>query len=141
MQGVVKGKKYRCQILDIEDVKLKQVTVTSIGMENLPGEGPVLHLRNNLYRMVDNDVWLDPAGRTIRESVRDGLVETRAEEGGIPGGSVLEAAIAKAGWIVDFSLVGIDKALSRPGELKRMVIEIWAFRRPCPLYRKDGSVR
>ena len=109
MQGVTAGRKYRLQMLDPEEVKLKEVTITALGKETLPGGvEKTVHLRNDLYPFVDNDIWVDLAGNTIRESVRDGLILTSAEDAAAARKFVVEAAIARKELILDFSLVRLD---------------------------------
>lgn len=80
MQGAVAGKRYRLKMLDIEKVKLVGVKITVIGSEMLPAGKPAVHLKNNLYPFVDNDIWVDYGGNTIRESVHHGLINTQAED-------------------------------------------------------------
>jgi hypothetical protein len=76
----VAGKRYRLKMLDIEKVKLVGVKITVIGSEMLPAGKPAVHLKNNLYPFVDNDIWVDYGGNTIRESVHHGLINTQAED-------------------------------------------------------------
>ena len=35
-------------------------------------------LFNDLYTFVDNDIWVDHSGNTVKESVRHGLILTQA---------------------------------------------------------------
>lgn len=124
MHGVKEGKKYRLRMFDPEEVKLKEVMIAVLGRETLPGGTETVHLRNDLYPVVDNDIWVDLAGNTVRESVRDGLLVTGAEEGAAVRRFMLEAAIAKKELILDFSLVRVDRPIARPAELKRMTVEL-----------------
>ncbi len=124
MQGLKKGKKDRVQMFDPEEIKLQDVTITSLGMEKLPGAGAVEHLRNDLYPFVDNDIWVDPAGNTVRESVRNDLIVTTPEEAGSARRFILDAAIAKRDLIVGFSQVGVDRLIARPADLRKLAVEI-----------------
>ncbi len=137
MRGVAPGRKYRVQMLDVEEVKIKEVAITVIGKEILPGGVETIHLRNNLYPFVDNDIWVDLAGNTVRESVRDGLIVTSAEEGSLIRQFILDAAIAKRDLVLDFSLVRVDRPLARPLELKKMALELSGFPESMPLL-SDG---
>jgi len=76
MKGFAAGRTYTLQMLDIEAVKVKDVTITGVGVENRNGSES-LHFQNDLYPFVDNDIWLDRSGNTVEESVRDGLIVTR----------------------------------------------------------------
>ena len=128
MQGAAPGKKYRVQMLDVEAVKIKEVKIQVIGIETLESVKECIHLRNDLYSFVDNDIWLDPAGNTIRESVRDGLIVTRLEDAR-SAVDVARSAVArlsreaiaamdreqtkKAAAHCRFSLENLDKAAAR----------------------------
>jgi hypothetical protein len=139
MQGVKERKKYHLQILDPEVVKLKEVTVTVLGKETLPGGVETVHLRNDLYPFVDNDIWVDLAGNTVRESVRDGLILTGAEDAAAARKFVAEAAIARKELILDFSLVRLDRPIARPAELKRMAVELSGMPANMPLFSEGGQ--
>ena len=137
MKGVVPGKKYHVQMLDVEEVKIKEVTITVVGKETLPGGVETVHLRNDLYPVVDNDIWVDLAGNTVKESVRDGLIVTNVEDGSATRQFILDAALAKRDLVLDFSLVRVDRPLAKPLELKRMVLELNGFPDGMPLL-SDG---
>lgn len=137
MRGVAPGKKYRIQMLDVEEVKIKDVTITAVGQETLPGGTESVHLRNDLYTFVDNDIWVDLAGNTIRESVRDGLIETNAETEAKARQFILDAALAKRDLILDFSLVRIDRPLEKPLQLKTLTLELAGVPDAMPLI-SDG---
>ena len=124
MKGAVPGKAYRAQMLDVEGVKVKEVEITVKGFETLPDGTRALHIQNDLYTMVDNDIWLDPAGNTIRESVRDGLVETRADDGESSRRFITDAALSRRDLILDFSLVRVEPPLKNPAALTRLVLEV-----------------
>ncbi len=139
MQGVKKGKKYRIQMFDPEEVKLKEVTITALGMEKLSGAAEAVHLRNDLYTFVDNDIWVDLVGNTVRESVRNDLVVTSAEQAGSARRFILNAAIAKKDLILQFSLVGVDRPITRPAQLKRLAVEISGIPASFPLLSEGGQ--
>jgi hypothetical protein len=123
MQGVAPGKKFRVNMLDVEAIKIQEVKIAVIGAETLGGK-PTVHLRNNLYPVVDNDIWVDHAGNTVRESVRDGLIVTEAEDGQSARKFLYEAAIAQKELVLDFSLVRIDPPLTQPAGLRKLVVEL-----------------
>ena len=124
MQGAIPGKEYRLQTIDPEEVKLKNVTITVVGRETLPGGIQTVHLRNDLYPFVDNDIWVDRTGRTVRESVRDGLVVTAAEPEGTARQFLLAAAIAGQELVLPFATVQADKAIARPSEVRQLTVEL-----------------
>src|SRR6266567_1948338 len=139
MQGVKQGKKYRILTLDPEDVKIKEVTITALGKETQPNGVETVHLRNDLYLFVDNDIWVDLTGNTIRESVRDGLIVTSAEDAAAARKFIIEAAIARKELILDFSLVRLDRPIARPAELKRMAVELTGMPANMPLFSGGGQ--
>jgi transglutaminase-like putative cysteine protease len=132
MQKVTSGKKFRVTMFDPEAVALKEVRITALGFEKLDGQN-VLHLRNNLYPFVDNDIWVDFSGNTLRESVRDGWIETKAEKAGEARILLAEAAINKKDLLLDFSLVPVDKPLERPATLRSLTVELSGFAENLPL--------
>lgn len=71
--------KEKYSTLDIEEGRLKGVTYELVEIERGDGR-TLLHLRNDLFPVVANDIWVDDLGNTRKESVREGLVETVAEE-------------------------------------------------------------
>ncbi len=137
MQGVTAGKVYRLQMLDVEAVKVKTVKITAVGLEPLADTGETIHLQNDLYTFVDNDIWVDLEGNTVRESVRNGMIVTQAEDEQSAKRFILEAAVAKKDLILDFSLVRVDRPIDKPQELKEMEIELSGFPTNVPLL--DGA--
>ncbi|MDD2335472.1 MAG: transglutaminase-like domain-containing protein [Geobacteraceae bacterium] len=131
-QKAVAGKKFRVSMFDPESVAVKDVSITVVGLETVDGRD-ALHLRNNLYPFVDNDIWVDSAGDTLRESVRDGWIETRAENESVARAFLSEAAIAKKDMILDFSLVPVDKPIEHPASLRAMTLELSGFAENLPL--------
>jgi hypothetical protein len=133
MRGVVPGKEYRVQMLDVEEVRVKEVTITALGLETLPEGGDAVHLRNDLYQFVDNDIWVGLDGATLRESVRNGLIDTRAEEGAVTRQFILDAALAKRDLVLDFSLVRTDRPIEKPLTVKKLGVEITGFGDDVPV--------
>ena len=124
MRGFVPGRKYRLQMLDVESVKVKDVSVEAVALEKEADGRELLHLRNDLYSMVDNDIWLDRGGNTVRESVRDGLILTVAEEREDARRSLLDAAVSRRDFALDYSLIRLSRPIERPAELKRLVVTL-----------------
>lgn len=139
MKGTAAGKRLRVQMVDVEAVKLKEVTVTLAGFETLPDGNRALHLRNDLFPLVDNDIWVDQKGNTIRESVRDGLVETVAEEEGLIRQFIASAALSRRDLIYDFSLVRVEPPLANPALLTRLVLEVNGVPAAMPLIQGGGQ--
>ena len=124
MQGAQGGKSFKIPTLDLESVKVKQVKVEVIGEETLPDGTRTVHLRNDLYPMVDNDVWVDLKGNSIRESVRDDLVVTLAEDEQSARSYLADAALSKRDMVLDFSMVRVVPPIESPEQLKRLSLEL-----------------
>jgi transglutaminase-like putative cysteine protease len=138
-KGVTRGRQYRLHMLDVEEVKVKEVTISALGRETLPGGVETVHLRNDLYPFVDNDVWVDLAGNTVRESVRDDLIVTRAEDAHSAAAFIAAAALAKKDLILDFSLIRVPP-LARPREARKMTTELSGVPGEFPLLEGAGQV-
>ncbi|QWV93070.1 transglutaminase-like domain-containing protein [Geomonas oryzisoli] len=123
MQGAVPGKTYKIQYLDPEAVKVKQAKVEVVGPETLDGK-QVVHLKNDLYTMVDNDIWVDFSGNVLKESVRDGLVLTLARDEAAARAELAEAAMDRKDLVYDFSLIRITPPLEHPERLQKLVVQI-----------------
>jgi hypothetical protein len=132
MKGASAGKMFRLSMLDVEALKIKNVQTTVIGGEKLDG-APALHLRNDLYPFVSNDIWVDPSGNTLKESVRDGWIETRAETEDDARKFLAEAALCGKDMILDFSLVTVDRPIERASAVKRMELELSGVPENFPL--------
>ncbi|MRR54291.1 MAG: transglutaminase domain-containing protein [Deltaproteobacteria bacterium] len=132
MQKVTAGKKFRVTMFDPEAVALKEVRITALGFETLDGQ-EVLHLRNNLYPFVDNDIWVDFSGNTLRESVRDGWIETKVERADDARVFLAEAALSKKDLLLDFGRVPLDKPLEQPATLRSLTVELTGFAENLPL--------
>jgi hypothetical protein len=150
MHGGGAGKSYKVPMLDVESVKIKQIKIEVIGAETLPPATPTVHLRNDLYPMVDNDIWVDLKGNSLKESVRDDLVVTLAESEAGAKAFLADAALSKSDLALDFSLVKIAPPLERPGQLKKLSLEFSGIPRDFPLAQgkrqqalrlADGKVR
>jgi transglutaminase-like putative cysteine protease len=139
MKGAAPGKLFRVQMLDVEGVKVKEVKVRVKGVETLPDGGRALHLLNDLFPMVDNDIWVDPAGNTIRESVRDGLVETRTETEESARRFIAEAALSRRDMILDFSLVRVEPPLLNAASISRLTLEVDGIPQSMPLVEGGGQ--
>ena len=123
MKGFVPGRKYRLKTLDTEAQKIKEVVVTAVSVETLPGIGEAYRLQNDIYPMVDNDIWVDCLGKTLKESVRDGLVVTQAEDASSSARFLSQTALAKKDLVFDFSLIRAIPPITDPITLTRLVVE------------------
>lgn len=123
--GAETGKVYRVNMIDVEAAKIKGVKITVVGPDAI-GKLKTLHLKNDLFP-VDNDIWVDYEGNTVKESVRDGLVVTLAEKDEIIRAFVSEAALTRQDFIEDFSKIRTERAISRPADVKMAVIELSSF--------------
>jgi len=95
MHDIVSGKSYKLLTFDPEEVRVKEVKVSVLGEEKAGDGSFSLKLRNSLYPFVNNDIWIDGHGNTIFESVRDGLVTTKAEDSKVLEKFVANKATAK----------------------------------------------
>ncbi len=134
MKGFVPGKKYKLKALDTEAQKIKEVVVTAIEVENLPGSGEAFRIQNDLYPFVENDIWVDRQGKTLKESIRDGLVVTQAEDAAGAARFLSQTALAKKDLVFDFSLIKADPPLTDPSRLTRLTVEFsgWPEEIPFP---------
>ena len=139
MQGTTPGESLQVAILDVEDIKVKQVKVEVVGAEALPQEAATVHLQNNLYPIVDNDIWVDFKGNTLKESVRDDLVVTLAENEASARVYLADMALSKSDLALDFSMVKVNPPLERPGQLKKLSIEFTGIPQGFPLLKGKGQ--
>jgi len=139
MRDVTPGKSLKTTAFDVEEVKIKEVKISILGEENAPDGRPSLKLRNNLYPFVNNDIWVDAQGNTLMESVRDGLVITKAEEAKLLGPFVGALAVSKKDLIYDFSLVRVDPPISDLAKLTGLTIEISGWSDDLPLLQEGGQ--
>ena len=139
LQGAAAGRKFRLATLDIESLKVKQIKVEVIGEETLPPAVSALHLRNDLYPMVDNDIWVDLKGDTLKESVRDDLVVTLAEDEKTAKLYLADAALAKRDPVLAFSLIKVQPPLERPDKLQRLSVAFTGVPAPLPILQGKGQ--
>lgn len=79
MQDSYIGKTFKVHTFNPEELRIESIKITVFKEENAPNGQPGLKMRNTLYPFVHNDIWIDPNGNTLWESVRDGLVITKYE--------------------------------------------------------------
>lgn len=133
-KGTAPGKLHTVLSFDPEDIALKEVEITVLGEEKTPDGQSALKLRNNLYPFVDNDIWVDQHGNTLLESVRDGLVITRAEPPEKLTAFISGMALSKKDLIYDFSLVRIAPPLRHPpARLTGLAVSITGYGDQIPL--------
>lgn len=133
------GKTLRVFSFDPEELAIKEVKITVLGEDKAPDGQTALKLRNNLYPFVDNDIWVDPQGNTLLESVRDGMVITKAEPAEKLAAFVSGMALSKKDLIYDFSLVRINPALKKaPAKLAGLSVAITGYGDQIPLL-SNGS--
>jgi transglutaminase-like putative cysteine protease len=135
LRGVGTGKSYRLPMLDPEEIKIKDVRISVVGFETIDGK-QAIHMRNNLYP-VDNDIWIDFSGSTLKESVRDGWIVTRAEDEKSARRFISQAALAKIDLILDYSLIKIDTRVSDPSKLRKLVVQLSDFPATIKLMASD----
>lgn len=140
MRDIAPGKSYRITAFDPEEVKLKEVTITLLGEEKTAAGQNALKLRNNLYPFVSNDIWMDGQGNTLLESVRDGLVTTKAESPTELGAFVGNVALSKKDLIYDFSLVRAEPPIKTLQHLKGLAVEISGWNDSLKLLQEGGQV-
>jgi transglutaminase-like putative cysteine protease len=140
MRSVAAGSSYKILAFDPEEPKIKEVQITVLG-EDKTSEGlPALKLRNNLYPFVNNDIWVDGQGNTLEESVREGLVTTKAELPKTLGPFISDWALAKKDLIYDFSLVRVQPPIKDPGKLTGLSVEISDWNDALPLLQGGGQL-
>jgi hypothetical protein len=81
MNGGEAGKSFRVKMLDIEKVKIIGVKISVIGVDASSGGFRTVHMQNDLYTFVDNDIWVDMNGHTVKEAVSRANIITVAEDG------------------------------------------------------------
>jgi hypothetical protein len=133
-KGTATGKTLRVFSFDPEELAIKEVKITVLGEGKTPEGVAAFKLRNNLYPFVDNEIWLDQQGNTLLESVRDGLVITRAEPPEKLAAFVSGMALSKKDLIYDFSLVRINPPLKKaPAKLAGLSVAITGYGDQIPL--------
>jgi transglutaminase-like putative cysteine protease len=139
MRDATPGKTYTILTFDPEEVKVKEVKISVLWADKTPDSQPALKLRNNLYPYVNNDIWVDDKGNTLLESVRDGLVITRAENPKQLGSFVGDVALAKKDLIYDFSLVRSEPPIYNSKKLTGLSVEISGWNDSLPLLQEGGQ--
>lgn len=139
MRAVSAGASHDVQMFDPEEQKIKDVRITVMGMDTTSDGVPALKLRNNLYPHVTNDIWVDTRGNTLEESVRDGLVTTKAELPTALGAFVSDWALAKKDLIYDFSMVRVLPPIKDPKKLTGLAVEIIGWNDALPLLQGGGQ--
>lgn len=139
MRDVAVGKSIKVSTFDAEEVKIKDVKITVLGEENTPDGQHAFKLRNDLYPFVSNDIWVDDQGNTLLESVRDGLVTTKAENPKDLGAFVGGLAISKKDLIYDFSMVRVEPPLRDAEKLTGLAVEITGWDSALPLLQEAGQ--
>lgn len=138
-KGTATGKTLRVFSFDPEELAIKEVKITVQGEGKTPEGVPALKLRNNLYPFVDNEIWLDQQGNTLLESVRDGLVITKAEPPEKLAAFVSGMALSKKDLIYDFSLVRINPPMKKaPATLAGLSVAITGYGDQIPVL-SNGS--
>lgn len=134
LRGGNPGRQYRVRTFDPEELSIKEVKITLIGEDKTPDGQPAIRLKNDLYPFVSNDIWVDKSGNTLLESVREGLVVTRAETPEKLAHLVSGVALSHKDLIYDFSMVRATPPLSRPvAELKGLAVLIQGYNDGLPL--------
>ena len=139
MHAAAAGSVYKIQMFDPEELKIKDVQITVLGEEKSPAGLPAVKLRNNLYPFVNNDIWVDALGNTLEESVREGLVTTKAEPPKSLGGFISDWALAKKDLIYDFSLVRVQPPIKDVKKLTGLAVEISGWNDAMPLLQGGGQ--
>jgi len=140
MRDLTPGKPQRVLTFDPEEVKLKEITITVLGQGRMPDGQPVLKLRNTLYPFVNNDIMMDSQGNTLMESVREGLVTTRAEDPKALGAFVGGVALSKKDLIYDFSLVRAEPPIKDQKKLTGLAVEVSGWNEAIPLLQEGGQL-
>lgn len=139
VKGFAPGRKYKIKTFDSEAQKIKDVVITAVGMETLPVFGEVCRIRNDLYSFVDNDIWIDRQGRTVRESVRDGLVVTEAEDAAASARFLSQTALAKKDLVLDFSLIKAAPPVRDAAALTRLEVAFEGWPSDMTLPEGEGQ--
>lgn len=139
LRDTTTGKSYRVQTFDPEELKIKDVKISVLGPDNTPQGQPAIKLTNTLYPFVSNDIWVDRTGNTQFESVRSGLVTTRAEQRDALASYVGDHALSKKDLIYDFSLVPVVPPIRDSATLTGLSLEISGWNDALPLFQGSGQ--
>lgn len=139
MRDATAGKSHVIKAFDAEDIRIKEVKISILGEETTPDDRPALKLRNNLYPFVDNDIWVDARGNTLLESVRSGLVTTKAEDPRQLAAFVGNLAVSKKDLIYDFSMVRVEPPIKDTIRLTGLAVEISGWNDALPSLQEGGQ--
>jgi hypothetical protein len=139
LTGGAVGKTYKVPMLDVESVKVKQVKIKVVGAETLPPGTATIHLQNDLYPIVDNDIWVDLQGNTVKEAVREDLIVTLAEDEATAKLRLADAALSKKDMVLELSLIPVNPPIERPEQLKRLSVELLGIPEALPLLQGKGQ--
>jgi hypothetical protein len=139
MRPSVAGSTFTVQEFDPEELKIKEVRISVLGEGKTSDGLPAIKLRNDLYPFVTNDIWVDTEGNTVEESVREGLVTTKAEPPETLGSFIGDWALAKQDLIYDFSLVREQPPLKEPKKLSGLAVVISGWNDALPLLQGGGQ--
>lgn len=139
LRAITTGSTYKIQAFDPEEIKIKDIQITVLGGDKTTDGRPALKLRNNLYPFVSNEIWVDEQGNTLEESVREGLVTTKAEQPEALGSFIGAWALAKKDLIYDFSLVRVQPPIKEPKKLTGLAVEISGWNDALPLLQEGGQ--
>jgi hypothetical protein len=139
MRAVSAGASYTIQAFDPEEVRIKDVLIRVLGKDKTSDGLPALKLSNNLYPYVTNEIWVDSRGNTLEESVREGLVITKAELPTALGAFVSDWALAKKDLIYDFSMVRVQPPIKDVKKLTGLAVEISGWNDALPLLQGGGQ--
>lgn len=134
LRGGNPGKQYRVQTFDPEEARIKEVRITLLGEDKTPDGTAAIKMKNDLYPFVGNEIWVDKAGNTLLESVREDLVVTRAESPEKLAPLVSGIALSQKDLIYDFSMVRALPPLSKAvRELQGLAVAIQGYSDNLPL--------
>lgn len=139
MRGVSPGTTYNIHFFDPEDIKIKDIKITVLGEHKTAAGVNTLKLRNNLYPFVNNDIWLDGEGNTLKESVREGLVITKAELSKSMESFITAWAFSKQDLVYDFNLVRAEPPITDPHKLIGLSVELTGWNDTLTLLQGGGQ--
>lgn len=139
LKPITAGAVHKVMTFDPEEVKVKELKIIVEDEEKLPDGRTALKLSNNLYPFVSNEIWVDAAGATLLESVRDGLVVTKAGTPQDLGRYVGAMALGKKDLIYDFSMVRAEPTIRNVKGLKGLAVELSGWNNALPLFQGGGQ--
>ena len=137
-KGAATGRQHQILVFDAEELQIKEVVISVFGEVKMPEGGTALKLSNNLYPFVSNDIWVNRAGDTLLESVREGLVITRATSPDKLAAFISGVALSQKDLIYDFSLVRLATPMRhQPSKLSGIHVHIDGYGAQTPILN-DG---